>query len=182
MAKHPGSAVPLSLLRPDQWVADIVYVPLETDLLRAARKIGCRTLDGGKMVVFQAARAFEIFTGHVVDTQRMLLHFDKISKNLTSDRMRYTGEPGLDALPQPAGGSRLGATAGHHEIFGRRHTVQTMSTKRVHDEQNSRLRQHVARSSMRLGPRQGCRACASRHTRGCHRGVRQEGLERRARR
>jgi shikimate dehydrogenase len=80
MAKHPGSAVPLSLLRPDQWVADIVYVPLETELLRAARKIGCRTLDGGKMVVFQAARAFEIFTGRVVDTERMLLLFDKISK------------------------------------------------------------------------------------------------------
>jgi shikimate dehydrogenase len=81
MAKHPGSAVPLSLLRPDQWVADIVYVPLETELLRAARKIGCRTLDGGKMVVFQAARAFEIFTGHVVDTERMLLHFEKISRS-----------------------------------------------------------------------------------------------------
>jgi shikimate dehydrogenase len=81
MAKHPGSAVPLSLLRPDQWVADIVYVPLETELLRAARKIGCRTLDGGRMVVFQAARAFEIFTGRVVDTERMLLHFEKISRS-----------------------------------------------------------------------------------------------------
>jgi shikimate dehydrogenase len=81
MARHPGSAVPFGLLRPDQWVADIVYVPLETELLRAARKIGCRTLDGGKMVVFQAARAFEIFTGHVVDTERMLRHFEKLSRS-----------------------------------------------------------------------------------------------------
>ena len=37
------------------WVADIVYRPLETELLRAARERGCRTLDGGGMVVFQAA-------------------------------------------------------------------------------------------------------------------------------
>jgi shikimate dehydrogenase len=80
MAQHPGSAVPFGLLRPEQWVADVVYVPLETELLRAARRIGCRTLDGGKMVVFQAARAFEIFTGHVVDTERMLHHFEKISR------------------------------------------------------------------------------------------------------
>ena len=80
MTKHPGSAVPVGLLRPNQWVAEVVYVPLETELLRAARKLGCRTLDGGKMVVFQAARAFEIFTGRVVDTERMLLHFDRISK------------------------------------------------------------------------------------------------------
>jgi shikimate dehydrogenase len=81
MTKHPGSAVPVGLLRPSQWVAEVVYVPLETELLRAARKLGCRTLDGGKMVVFQAARAFEIFTGRVVDTERMLLHFEKISKS-----------------------------------------------------------------------------------------------------
>jgi shikimate dehydrogenase len=78
MAKHPGSAVPLASLRPDLWVADIVYFPLETQLLRAARAAGCRTLDGGGMAVSQAARAFEIFTGLKADGDRMRRHFEQI--------------------------------------------------------------------------------------------------------
>jgi shikimate dehydrogenase len=75
MENHPGSAVPLALLRPRQWVADIVYFPLETVLLREARRRGCRTLDGTGMVVFQAAAAFEIFTGLPADRARMLNSF-----------------------------------------------------------------------------------------------------------
>jgi AraC-like DNA-binding protein len=71
MAKHPGTVVPAYLLRPALWVADIIYFPFETQLLRDARQAGCRTLDGGGMAVFQAARAFEIFTGRVADTERM---------------------------------------------------------------------------------------------------------------
>ena len=51
------------LLRPELWVADVVYRPLETELLRDARAAGCRTLDGGGMVVLQAAGSFERFTG-----------------------------------------------------------------------------------------------------------------------
>jgi shikimate dehydrogenase len=78
MAKHPGSAVPMSLLRRDLWVADIVYFPLETQLLKAARSTGCRTLDGGGMAVAQAARAFEIFTGLRPDAERMRRHFETI--------------------------------------------------------------------------------------------------------
>jgi shikimate dehydrogenase len=54
------------------WVADIVYFPLETELLKEARAIGCRTLDGIAMVVFQAAAAFDIFTGLTADRERML--------------------------------------------------------------------------------------------------------------
>jgi shikimate dehydrogenase len=75
MSAHPGSAVANGLLRPDLWVADIVYFPLETQLLRDARAAGCRALDGGGMVVFQAARAFEIFTGRKADGERMRRHF-----------------------------------------------------------------------------------------------------------
>jgi shikimate dehydrogenase len=63
------------LLRSDQWVADIVYRPLETGLLRAARARGCRTLDGGGMVVHQAAEAFRLFTGREPDVDRMLRDF-----------------------------------------------------------------------------------------------------------
>jgi shikimate dehydrogenase len=72
MVEHPGLPLPESSLRPDLWVADIVYFPLETELLRRARARGCRTLDGSFMVVFQAAAAFEIFTGLASDRERML--------------------------------------------------------------------------------------------------------------
>jgi shikimate dehydrogenase len=73
--------VPASLLRPDLWVADIVYFPLETELLRLARAAGCRTLDGGGMAIFQAAKAFEIFTGRAADGERMRRHFMRIAQS-----------------------------------------------------------------------------------------------------
>ena len=78
MAAHPGLAFDPSLLRPEMWVADIVYFPLETELLRAARARGCRTLDGGGMMVWQAVGAFEHFTGIRPDAARMETHFLKM--------------------------------------------------------------------------------------------------------
>jgi len=79
MIKHPGSAIPSRLLRPELWVADIVYFPIETQLLKEARAAGCRTLDGGGMAIFQAARAFEIFTGRTADSERMRKMFATIA-------------------------------------------------------------------------------------------------------
>jgi shikimate dehydrogenase len=75
MEKYPGSPVPDSLLRPELWVADIVYVPMETRLLALARARGCRILDGGGMAVFQAADAFGLLTGRKADTERMRAAF-----------------------------------------------------------------------------------------------------------
>jgi shikimate dehydrogenase len=75
MAKFPGTPVPPELLRPGLWVAEIVYFPLETELLRHARAKGCRTLDGGGMAVFQAVEAFRLFTGVTPDAERMRRHF-----------------------------------------------------------------------------------------------------------
>jgi shikimate dehydrogenase len=75
MAKYPGTPLPPALLRAEMWVAEIVYFPLETELLRAARALGCRTVDGGGMVVFQAAEAFRLFTGVEPDSARMLERF-----------------------------------------------------------------------------------------------------------
>ena len=75
MAGHPGMPVPADCLHAQLWVADIVYFPLETSLLRAARSVGCRTLDGSGMVVFQAAAAFDAFTGVTADRDRMLRSF-----------------------------------------------------------------------------------------------------------
>lgn len=78
MAAHPGSPLPAELLRPELWVADIVYRPLETALLAAARARGCRVLDGGGMVVLQAAESLRLFTGLDPDPARMLRHFDAL--------------------------------------------------------------------------------------------------------
>jgi shikimate dehydrogenase len=75
MAKLPGTPIPLDLITAQQWVADIIYFPLETELLRHARRIGCRTLSGEGMAVFQAVRAFELFTGIQPDIDRMKAAF-----------------------------------------------------------------------------------------------------------
>ena len=79
MAKLPGMPVPAELLRGELWVAEIVYFPLETELLRQARALGCRTLDGGIMAVFQAVKAFELFSGITPDAERMMAHFSSLS-------------------------------------------------------------------------------------------------------
>ncbi len=75
MAKYPGMPVAAELLRPEMWVAEIVYFPLETELLRTAGVRGCATLDGGGMAVFQAAEAIRLITGLQPDAERMLARF-----------------------------------------------------------------------------------------------------------
>jgi shikimate dehydrogenase len=75
MQAQDGAAFPPELLDARLWVADVVYRPLETELLRHARQLGCRTLDGGGMAVFQAALSFSLFTGREPDRERMLRHF-----------------------------------------------------------------------------------------------------------
>ncbi len=77
MAANPAPALDPALLEERHWVADIVYFPLETELLKQARLRGCRTLDGSGMVVNQAARAFEIFTRHKADRRRMRESFSQ---------------------------------------------------------------------------------------------------------
>jgi len=75
MLGHPGMPLPPELLRPELWVAEVVYFPLETELLKVARALGCHTLNGGGMAVFQAVEAFRLFTGITPDAERMLEHF-----------------------------------------------------------------------------------------------------------
>jgi len=53
---------------------------LETELLRTARALGCRTLDGGSMAVFQAVEAFRLITGVTPDPERMLRHFAELGR------------------------------------------------------------------------------------------------------
>ena len=78
MDKLPGMPLDAGLLRPDLWVSEIVYFPLETALLQAARRIGCRISDGGGMAVGQAVGAFKLFTGLQPDAQRMDAHFRRL--------------------------------------------------------------------------------------------------------
>jgi shikimate dehydrogenase len=78
MAKMPGLPLPAELLRPQLWVSEVVYFPLETELLRTARALGCKTLSGGGMAVFQAVEAFRLFTQKEPDPERMLRHFESL--------------------------------------------------------------------------------------------------------
>lgn len=80
MLGHPGLPVPGALVRPDLWVSDVVYFPLETELVRLARSRGCRVVPGGGMAVHQAVGAFEYFTGRVPDAERMLRHFGELTR------------------------------------------------------------------------------------------------------
>ena len=79
MAAHPGSPLPATLLRPALWVSDIVYFPLETQLVREATGAGCRVMRGGGMAVFQAVEAFRLITGVRPDAERMLRHFGQLT-------------------------------------------------------------------------------------------------------
>jgi shikimate dehydrogenase len=75
MAKYPGLPFPRRLLEARHWVADIVYFPADTELLQVARGLGCRTMAGTGMAVYQAVKAFELFTGIAPDRERMIDHF-----------------------------------------------------------------------------------------------------------
>tara|TARA_R110000772_G_scaffold157669_2_gene268828 strand:- start:311 stop:1150 length:840 start_codon:yes stop_codon:yes gene_type:complete len=72
MSDFPGMPVSPDLLRSELWLADIIYFPPETELLSNARAAGCLTMNGERMAVYQAARAFELFTGLAADRDRML--------------------------------------------------------------------------------------------------------------
>lgn len=63
MKGHAPLDVDLALLRNDAVVLDIVYNPLETPLLKAAKARGLKTIDGLGMLMHQAAPSFEAFFG-----------------------------------------------------------------------------------------------------------------------
>ena len=80
MASYPGLPLEAGLLDAGQWVAEVVYFPLETALLAEARRRGCRVVDGGGMAVFQAVGAFRLFTGCDADAERMMNHFVELTR------------------------------------------------------------------------------------------------------
>ena len=78
---HPGIPLDPTLLTHQPWVSDIIYFPLETELILAARERGCQATGGGGMAVYQAVRAFEFFTGIPADAKRMAAHFAELTSS-----------------------------------------------------------------------------------------------------
>lgn len=72
MEKQPSLDIDLSGAAPDTVIYDIVYKPLETDLLASARAKGLRTVDGLGMLVHQGAAAFKIWFGESVGFDQKL--------------------------------------------------------------------------------------------------------------
>lgn len=58
-------------LRQDLLVADLIYQPFETPLLKEASQAGCQTVNGLGMLLYQAALAFELWTGQSMPTQEI---------------------------------------------------------------------------------------------------------------
>ncbi|MCK1547233.1 shikimate dehydrogenase [Bradyrhizobium sp. 147] len=78
MLPNRDTPVPAALLRADLWVADAVYSPLITPLLAAARQKGARIMTGRQLAIYQAADAFELFTGLAPSTEIMGEAFDAV--------------------------------------------------------------------------------------------------------
>jgi len=67
----PGDPIPLDAIAATHWVADVIYTPLETRLIKAARAKQARVMGGAGMCVHQAAETFKLFTGLTADIGRM---------------------------------------------------------------------------------------------------------------
>ena len=78
MLPNRGMPVPAALLHEKMWVADAVYSPLITPLLAAAQAKGARIMTGRELAIYQAADAFELFTGLAPSTDVMGEAFDGV--------------------------------------------------------------------------------------------------------
>jgi shikimate dehydrogenase len=87
MLPNRDTPVAPALLHDRLWVADAVYSPLWTPLLKAAAACGANTMTGRDLAVFQAADAFELFTGIAPDAAEMAKAFDAVM----AKRMAATG-------------------------------------------------------------------------------------------
>ncbi len=83
-----GTPVPDALLHPGLWVADAVYSPLYTPLLKAAKAKGARIMTGRDLAICQAADAFELFTGLVPSIDVIGAAFDAVMAERTAAASR----------------------------------------------------------------------------------------------
>jgi shikimate dehydrogenase len=82
----PGLPIPIESITARHWVADVIYSPLETAFLKAARAKGARVMGGAGMCIHQAAEAFRLFTGSGADVERMRRTFETVAARRTIDR------------------------------------------------------------------------------------------------
>jgi shikimate dehydrogenase len=78
MLPNRGTPVPDALLHKGLWVADAVYTPLWTPLLNAAKAEGAEVMTGRELAIYQAADAFELFTGLKPSAVEMGNAFDAV--------------------------------------------------------------------------------------------------------
>lgn len=78
MAQHPGTPFGPELLHADHWVVDVIYRPLVTELVRAARERGCRVATGAGMAIGQAVDSFSLFTGVRPDADAVARDFARL--------------------------------------------------------------------------------------------------------
>lgn len=78
MDEYPGVAIDVEDLPKKTWVADVVYFPLETELLKRARNHGCRVMNGSGMAIGQAVDAFRLFTDLEPDPERFANCFNQL--------------------------------------------------------------------------------------------------------
>jgi shikimate dehydrogenase len=71
MAGIGGMCVPAEWIQSKHWVSDVVYSPLVTPMLQVAQDKGCTTIGGDGMNLWQAVKAFELFTEKPGDPSRM---------------------------------------------------------------------------------------------------------------
>ena len=84
MLPNRGMPVPATLLHEKLWVADAVYSPLITPLRAAAQAKGARIMTGRELAIYQAADAFELFTGLAPSTEVMGEAFDGVMAERSS--------------------------------------------------------------------------------------------------
>jgi shikimate dehydrogenase len=97
MAAHPGLPLPAELLHPRLWVADVVYLPMDTELVRTARALGC-------------VDAFRLFTGRSADAGRMLRHFRALVSAADPAESAAPAGPGGQLSSPPSFPGDLGAS------------------------------------------------------------------------
>jgi shikimate dehydrogenase len=83
----PGIPIPLSGIGGHHWVADVIYTPLETELVKGARAKGCKVMGGAGMCVYQAVESFRLFTGCAADLHRMQRTFAEAAARREKDVM-----------------------------------------------------------------------------------------------
>jgi len=84
MTGHEGLPMTPDVVRAGQFVADVIYTPLETEFVKAAKAKGARTMGGAGMCVHQAVDAFRHFTGKTPDIARLRRTFEAAAARRTA--------------------------------------------------------------------------------------------------